>query len=100
MGGKQVTIVDVGCWLDSARGQYIGEEVQKIAIKAGFKMDFVSCNCDETCPCGGKDESHGEWYSGAWDDAEEYLNENVAPEGTLFYSNENGDWGLWETEED
>ena len=36
-----------------------------------------------------------EWYSEAWDCAEEHM-QALTPDGYWFGSTENGDWGLWE----
>jgi len=72
---------DSGCWLDSARGQYIGEAVQEIAADHGWAGERL--------------EVDHEHYCEAWDEAENWLNEHAAPDGFSFCSNECGDWGLW-----
>tara|TARA_R100000656_G_scaffold29698_3_gene26030 strand:- start:781 stop:1191 length:411 start_codon:yes stop_codon:yes gene_type:complete len=78
---------DAGCWLDGARGQYIGEEVQNIAANCGWKGETLSAD--------------QEWYCEAWDEAEQYLNGNVAPKGFFFGTTSwGGDWGLWSVDED
>jgi hypothetical protein len=75
-----------GCWLDSARGRYIGEEVQSFATSYGWTLLHLSAD--------------DEYYCEAWDEAEAWLNENVADEHHYFGSNESGDWGLWPIDDD
>lgn len=76
-----------GCWLDSHRGQYIGEAVIAAAVTFGFEADEEQSSVD----C--------EHYHEEWERAENYLNANIVPEGYNFSSNDNGDWGLWQNEE-
>tara|TARA_R100001530_G_scaffold106025_1_gene74051 strand:- start:1897 stop:2160 length:264 start_codon:yes stop_codon:yes gene_type:complete len=84
MKEAKLTSADAGCWLDSARGRYIGEEVQHIAHSYGWKAKILSCD--------------HEFYDDAWDEAEEYLNDKIAPEDFYFSSIDGGDWGLWSIE--
>ncbi len=87
MKADNLTANDAGCWLDGARGQYIGEEVQNIAANCGWKGETLSAD--------------QEWYCEAWDEAEQYLNGNVAPKGFFFGTTSwGGDWGLWSVDED
>lgn len=86
----KLTKNDAGCWFDSARGIYIGEAVIDLAIEHGFDPK-------EEEPKGGW--SHYEYYDELQDEAEDFLNEKFAPEDCYFGPNENGDWGLWEVEE-
>jgi hypothetical protein len=74
---------EVGCWFDSANGVYIGEYVQQLAIANGYKEKFV--------------DKYHEDFCDAWDDAERYLNNEFAQQGYYLGSNENGDWGYWDT---
>jgi len=82
---------DEGCWFDSALGQYIGEEVIKLAEKMGMKIELE----DEINKTG-----DGEFYSELWDEAENYLNNNCAPSGYYFGGNDSCDWGLWKNEDE
>ncbi len=75
-----------GCWLDCSRGIYIGEEVQEYALAYGWSGPRVN--------------SDGEWYHDAYDEAENYLNNNIADDNHYFGCNESGDWGLWPIDDD
>jgi len=79
---------DAGCWFDSARGIYIGEEV--IALAEGHGLKIAEEDQTNRTP-------EGEGYHELWDEAEDYL-QDFAPEGFYFGSNE-GDWGLWPAED-
>lgn len=79
-----------GCWFDCARGIYIGEAVIKEAFAWGWK-DEEGREIDYTVD--------GEFYHEATDAATDFLN-TLAPEGFWIGSNENGDFGMWEIEED
>ena len=80
------TLKDVGCYLDSSRGVYIGEEVQQFAKDHGWQDTPVSIDF--------------EFYFDAWDEAEDYLNSSFPVDGASWGSNENGDWGLWKDKDD
>lgn len=92
-----------GCWLDSARGVYIGEEVQKFAQDCGWEDELIPCDhqrCDGLSPDNQHEEiEHGDFYPEAAVDAEDWLNGVIAPEGYFFGHDESGDWGLWPTDE-
>jgi hypothetical protein len=63
--------LEVGCYFDSARGIYIGEAVQNMAIGYGWsEKNFLSVNST--------------FYDEVTDEAIGWLNGNVAPEGTYF----------------
>ena len=85
---------DTGCYFDSARGIYIGQAVIEMAVEHGMKDD--PCNC-ESCKANGID-SDCEFYHERWDEAEEFLN-TLTSDDVYFGGNDNGDWGLWEIEE-
>lgn len=80
---------DVGCWFDSARGIHIGEEVIKLAVEYGFDPEE---RVEDITP------DH-EFYYEIQENAEEYLN-SLLPDGFHFGSNQSGDWGLWEDNDD
>lgn len=82
---KSIPPDEAGCWLDCARGIYIGEEIQTTAASYGWTDEPASVDSDE--------------YHDATQEAEDYMN-TLAPEGYYFGSTENGDWGLWEITED
>lgn len=76
----------IGCWLDSARGIYIGQSVQEYAKEMGWTGQY--------------EDIDSEFFSEAWNEAEQYLNSLPdLPADVYFGSNENGDWGLWNDDE-
>lgn len=66
-----------GCLYNGARGIYMGEAVQALAVLYGWGGERVSV-----------DHEH---YHDAWDEAEAYLN-RIAPEGYVFGGGESGDF--------
>ena len=91
---------DIGVYFDGARGVYIGEAVQQLAASHGWKYSaqFQTVNVADT-DSEGVWSANGETYNGAWDEAEQYLNDLTA-DGVWFGANESGDWGLWAVEDD
>jgi len=87
---KMLTEDYAGCWFDCARGRYIGEEVIDVAESMGMEITPED-QCNRTVD--------GEYYHELWDEAEEYM-QQFAPDDYYFGSNEAGDWGLWEIEEE
>jgi hypothetical protein len=81
------TQTDTGCYFDCARGTYIGEAVQQLAASHGWKY---SAQWEMVY----QDDTDGEEYTWAWDEAEEFLN-GLTDDGVWFGATENGDWGLW-----
>jgi hypothetical protein len=80
---KNGKMLGVGCWYDSAHSaSFIGSRVQEEAREAGWQ--------------GKVERTRSENFFFAWDEAEDYLNDNIAPEFYYFGSNDNGDWGLWQ----
>jgi len=78
--GTRFTVADVGCYVDSHRGQYAGERVQEIAAEHGWT--------GEQLPAG------AEWYHEATDEAETFLNDLPHDPG-LVWSWSDGDFGLY-----
>jgi len=76
-----------GCIFDSHHGRFIGEMVQDLALEHGWTgYDTENERLDA---------DHDE-YDEAIVEAEEYLNDNCAPEGFFFGSQpDSSDWGLW-----
>lgn len=79
-----------GCWFDCARGIYIGQEVIWEAQSYGWKPEGLD---EET-----EVSPDMEFYHELTDEAEQYLN-SICPTGYWIGSNENGDFGMWECEE-
>ena len=85
------TKADIGCYFDGARGIYIGEAVQQMAMSHGWKYSsqfWMVYSEDVT------GDQHCEEYDEAWTEAEDYLN-TLTDDDVYFGSNESGDWGLW-----
>jgi hypothetical protein len=76
----------VGAYADSARGVYMGERIQQIATDEGWDGEFA--------------DADDEYYSDATDEAEDWLNDNIADDGHFFGTSEQGDWGYWTVEDD
>ena len=89
------TKADVGCYLDSARGVYIGEAVQASAALPGWSPAAGVVACDhEDCEAAHEEADHGTLYDEATTEAEDHLN-GLTADDVWFGSNESGDWGLW-----
>lgn len=95
---------DVGCYADSARGFYIGEQVViPMAESCGFDAQSRYCDCDYcksvftdlTTPDGFR-ISQCEYYDEIQDEAERFLQE-LTEDGLWWGSSDNGDFGLWES---
>ena len=94
------TKADVGCYLDSARGVYIGEAVQASAALHGWAPSDGVVACDhEECETAHSEDDHGTYYHEATSEAEDYLN-GLTADDVWFGSTESGDWGLWPLEEE
>ena len=85
-GGDEWGANMVGPYADSARGIYQGERIQQIAFDNGWTGDSSDAN--------------GSYYDEATDEAEEFLNDNIADDDHYFGNTEGGDWGYWEIEEE
>jgi hypothetical protein len=84
MSKVKFTKADVGCWVDDARGRYMGERIQEIAASYGWtseKLDF----------------DH-ELYYEAWDEAVDYL-QSLCDE-TVYFTSEHGPFCLVEATDD
>jgi hypothetical protein len=94
------TMADVGCYLDSARGVYIGEAVQASAALHGWSPadGVVACDHDD-CETAHDEADHGTYYHEATIEAEDFLN-GLTADDVWFGSTESGDWGLWALEEE
>jgi hypothetical protein len=79
-----------GCWFGSARGIYVGQAVIELALHHDWKPADVSGEI--TSP------DH-EFYCELWDEAEQFM-DRFAADGYWFGANENGDWGLWQSEDE
>ena len=94
------TMADVGCYLDSARGVYIGEAVQASALLHGWAPEEGMVPCEhEECETAHEEADHGTFYHEATIEAEDFLN-GLTADDVWFGPTESGDWGLWPLEEE
>ena len=95
---------ELGCWIDGSYGQYMGEEIQKLAdhFASLSKIPLNQYDRQIYSPdhkCDGQE--HCECYYFQWEAAEEYLNNYHAGKNRYFGSNpDTGDFGLWIADED
>lgn len=82
MMSNPYTADDAGCYVDGARGIYSSDAV------VVFAEDHGMPKADATIPSIDLE-----------DDADEYMNDHYPVDGYFWGRNENGDWGLWNTEE-
>ncbi len=94
---------DAGCWIDGHWGQYGIARMVDIAEDYGYAdaevIDIASrhlASCGSSSAPNISDDEH-ESLSWAADDVEQWLTENVAPEGYSFGWHE-GEFFLWSTE--
>ncbi len=105
MPNKVFTKKQAGCYADSARGIYIGQDVViPMAENYGFVLELCDCEYCHAHRLGniydtGWEISRCEWYNEIWDEAENRLN-TLCEDGIYFGSTENGDWGLWLTKDE
>ena len=80
---------DAGCWLDNSRGRYLAGDIVEEAIAWGYRPSpEYNKALDEL-----DEVDSWEYIQDEADDAEEWMNEHVAPKG--FYFGTNPDWGDW-----
>lgn len=91
---------DAGCLIDGHWGQYGVARMVQIANSHGYEgwsvvsladQKLLSMSPSEHEPLSDTQE---EFLSGAADEVEMWMNENLAPEGYSFYW-EDGEFGLW-----
>jgi hypothetical protein len=81
----QYGLADIGCYFDSARGIYIGQAIQAMAIINGWPQGKAIRIVNDS-----------EFYHEATDEAIEFLNDLPGLlEGLYFGYSESGDFGLW-----
>lgn len=86
------TADDAGCWIDGHWGQYAIARMASIAGAFGFEdasprlMDIVARKLASMGPNGGPDitPDEEEYLFDSADEVEEWLNDNIAPEGYVF----------------
>ena len=90
------TIRDCGCYCDSARGRYAIDKIVSFSEAHGFKHDAV------TTPTGSPGDfstyADYEYVDELENECDNCMNEHYGVDGAYWGRNENGDWGLWETE--
>lgn len=98
---ETLTASAAGCWFDGARGIYIGEAVIAEAQAWGWNAKAAGYTERDLTVYGYEEDPKGdeEAYNWATDAAEEFL-AGLAPEGFWVGFSEQGDFGMWESEED
>ena len=102
------TAKDAGCWVDGARGIYCIDAI--VAIAETHDMGIPNDCGDEICSrCFGEEHEAGDGSYTEWshcfhvseieDECDTYMNECFPVEGHYWGRSEQGDWGLWESEE-
>ncbi len=97
-----------GCYVDEARGVYMVDTIVEVAQQHGMSepepcTDDVCPRCHDGDKTAG-DGSHSEWahcvnYPEVESECDTYMNEHHAVEGHYWGRSDQGDWGLWEVEE-
>ena len=100
----KVTASDAGCWIDGHWGQYGGARMVAIAAEYGWEdseaIDLAQRHLAAMQPSDAPSLSDDEYIelSGALDDAEQFLNDYVAPDGYTFGWFD-GEFFLWSDED-
>ena len=92
------TLQDVGCYVDGARGIYAIDTIVDFAETHGFTHDV------EQTPTGMPGDfltySSYEFAGELEDEIDDYMNKHYAADSAYWGRSEDGDWGLWKTEEE
>lgn len=86
---------DAGCWIDGHYGHYGPARLIEIAHNFGYEKDGAMC---QEYLYGDASSLKCEFIVEASDDAEAWMNANVAPTGFSFGWHD-GEWFLWSDEE-
>lgn len=98
MADTKYTINDVGCYVDGSRGIYATDRIVEIANEHGAVI-VHDTNCDgHTDTCFESTYAGCEFGNEYENEATDYMNEHFAVDGAYWGRNENGDWGLWLSE--
>lgn len=94
------TIEDCGCYVDGARGIYATDAIVAFANAHGANIVHDE-DCDNHADTSRESTFAGCEFAGDYEDeADAWMNEHYAVDGAYWGRNENGDWGLWATDED
>lgn len=85
---------DAGCWIDGHWGHYGSARLIEIAHNFGYGRDGAMC---QEYLYGDVSSLKCEFIVEASEDAEVWMNENVAPDGFSFGWHD-GEWFLWSDE--
>lgn len=86
---NKLTAADSGCWVDGHWGHYIAARTIQIAIGAGWN-DLDANHAAEKYLAGDIDDGLAELVYDLGDEAVDWMNANIVPEGYAF--------GWWEGE--
>jgi hypothetical protein len=93
-------LLPIGCIFDSAYGVYNFPRVIALAVEYGFKSEFSATDLTEMNP-NDLSEKLNDVLMDEIQSAESFLSaENICPENHYFAQNENGDYGVWPSEDD
>jgi len=88
---------DAGCYVDSVRGIYAVDSIVEFAESHGFLVVLNKCDC-QSPPISHSRASECAFSDGIEDEATSFMNDNFPVDGHFWGRNDNGDWGLWESE--
>ncbi|MGH8651534.1 MAG: hypothetical protein ACREYE_04835, partial [Gammaproteobacteria bacterium] len=86
------TARDAGCYLDSARGIYMTDEIVDFARSHGAKIKR-DCDCSHDQSCFDSEFASCEWIGDYEDEADAHMNDHYSVPGHYWGRNEYGDWG-------
>tara|TARA_R100000664_G_C2698918_1_gene100028 strand:+ start:236 stop:559 length:324 start_codon:yes stop_codon:yes gene_type:complete len=96
----EYTKEDIGCYFDGAFGyDHNALRVLDLAKQHGFNEWSSRLEQQAYSPNGVKEEHYEEWME-TIDRAEDYLNEHTTRPDNTYWSWEDGDFGLWQYDED
>lgn len=76
---------DCGCWLDGQRGHYIGRDTIHLAEQLGMGVSWSTLYmCDNYNTWCHEPDFPSEAFDEEVQDALDWLNDNIAPEGAFF----------------
>jgi hypothetical protein len=96
---ERYTLADVGCYVDGARGIYATDRIIEIAIEHGMEA-LASCECGQHLPTAFNSDYAGcEFIGEVEDEVDSFMNSQHAVDGAFWGRSEQGDWGLWTTDD-
>ena len=99
---KTFGMADAGCYVDEARGIYATDAIVEFARAYGAEIESckVSANHPHAETVMESEFGGCEFANEIEEYASNYMNTHYEVDGYYWGRNENGDWGLWNVEED